>query len=56
MEKGETMINYNKLSETLKTSFNKTFSQMTIEELKKLDWFTYETDFFIEKDKKKEAA
>lgn len=56
MEKGETMINYNKLSEKLETSFNKIFGQMTIEELKKLDWFTYETNFFIEKDQKKKAA
>jgi len=50
------MINYQKLSAKIEKSFNKTFSQMTIEELKKLDWFTYDTDFFIEKDQKKKVA
>jgi len=50
------MINYECLSENLKKSFDKAFSEMTLGELKKLDWFTYETDFFIEKDQGKEAA
>lgn len=56
MEKDELMINYKKLSIALEKSFNKTFSEMTLNELKKLDWCTWETDFFIEKDKQNKAA
>lgn len=56
MEKDNIMINYKKLSIALEKSFNKVFSEMTLDELKKLDCLTWNADFFIEKDQKKEAA
>lgn len=50
------MKNSKKLLEKLEKSFNNAFEKMTLEDLKKIDWLTVETDFFIEKDQKKEAA
>lgn len=56
MQKGENMINYKILSVELKKSLDKTFGEMTLDELKKLDCLTWNADFYIEKDQAKEAA
>ena len=45
-----------KATNGLKKLFEKTFNEMTLDELKKIDWLTWETDFFIEKDKQDKVA
>jgi len=49
-------LNFESLATKLETNITATFNEMPINELKKIDWLTWETDFFIEKDKPKKIA
>ena len=48
-------INFDIFTENIQEAISKTFESMPLDELKKIDWLTLETDFFIEKDKIKAA-
>ena len=50
-----TMKNHEKLECALKDALNDAFSEMSADELKKIDWLCWNADFFIEKDKIKAA-
>jgi len=49
------MENHEKLVSGLADAMNKAFSEMSIDELKKIDWLCWNADFYIEKDKVKAA-
>ncbi len=44
-------INFEILSESIQDSLIETLKDKNIAELKALDWFSWETDFFIEEQK-----
>jgi len=48
MNKG---IKFEVLSESIQCSLKETLKNKSINELKVLDWFSWETDFFIEQSK-----
>ena len=48
-------IDFDLLNNKLTQALLECFEDMTIDELKKLDWLTLETDFFISKDQTKAA-
>ncbi len=41
-------VNFEVLSESLQDSLLETLKNKSVDELKMLDWLTWETDFFIE--------
>ncbi len=44
-------INFEVLSESMQDSLIETLKNKSVDELKALDWFSWETDFFIEQNK-----
>ena len=44
-------INFEVLSESIQDSLIETLKDKSVDELKVLDWFSWETDFFIEQNK-----
>jgi len=51
----KTFVDLDGVSTQLQEVLYKTFAEMSVEELKTLDWFTWEADFFLE-DEYKQAA
>lgn len=45
-------VNFEMLIESLQDSMLETLGDKSLDELKALDWFSWETDFFIEQNKK----
>ncbi len=49
------MENYDSLLSLFEKSLNESFNELTLDELKKIDWLCWNSDFFIEQDQQQAA-